>query len=115
MSEHTCKNFTIYYLLADDPSSSTKSKDEIFDLSRTWLGMLMRMLSHPVVKRSQQLTDRMLRLLAQISRNIRQLSSSSAASKTDEKKVADNSASVVTPGDGPANGGRSADGAEENV
>ena len=30
----------------------------------------MRMLCHPVVKRSQQLTDRMLRLLAQISRNI---------------------------------------------
>ncbi len=39
-------------------------------LTTSWLSLLMRMLSHPVVKRSQQLTDRMLRLLAQISRSI---------------------------------------------
>ena len=39
-------------------------------LTCSWLSLLMRMLSHPVVKRSQQLTDRMLRLLSQIARNI---------------------------------------------
>nr|CAB3254981.1 E3 ubiquitin-protein ligase HUWE1-like [Phallusia mammillata] len=95
----------------EDTTSTSKSKEELFDLSRTWLGMLMRMLSHPVVKRSQQLTDRMLRLLAQISRNITQLSSSSA-NKTDEKKVADNSASVANSSETSA--GRNAEAGAEN-
>ena len=37
------------------------------DIEMTCMGELMRMLNHPVIKRSQQLIDRLLRLLAQIS------------------------------------------------
>nr|XP_039271692.1 E3 ubiquitin-protein ligase HUWE1-like isoform X2 [Styela clava] len=37
------------------------------DIELTCMGELLRMLAHPVLKRSQQLTDRLLRLLAQIS------------------------------------------------
>ena len=54
-----------------------KSTDQ---LAMSWLALLMQMLSHPVVKRSQQLTDRMLRLLSQIGRNIASPTSSSKQS-----------------------------------
>ncbi|XP_076800643.1 E3 ubiquitin-protein ligase HUWE1-like isoform X1 [Clavelina lepadiformis] len=69
----------------DDPSAAGKASVDPskFDLCTTWLGVLMRMLCHPVVKRSQQLTDRMLRLLAQISRNIS--SASGPLSKSGQK------------------------------
>lgn len=80
--------FQHYYVvlnLSDEGNTSTKVAGDstVFDLNKTWLGMLMRMLCHPVVKRSQQLTDRMLRLLAQIARN---LSSSSTLQGSDQKK-----------------------------
>lgn len=59
-----------FYSPADNASSSNATSVKSNDLSHSWLSVLMRMLSHPVVQRSQQLTDRMLRLLAQISRNV---------------------------------------------
>merc|ERR1712096_214192 len=40
-------------------------------LQTSWLSFLLKQLSHPVVKKNQQLTDRMLKLLSNISKNIK--------------------------------------------
>ena len=73
---------------------------------------MMRMLCHPVVKRSQQLTDRMLRLLAQISRNIptsntvqtgNKKTSESAPAASDQAAPADSAATSSAPASQAAN------------
>lgn len=40
------------------------------DIEATCMGELLRMLAHPVIQRSQQLTDRLLRLLALVSAHL---------------------------------------------
>lgn len=55
------------------------------DIESTCMGELMRMLTHPTIKRSQQLTDRLLRLLAQISLHLPTPSASVGKSKPDVK------------------------------
>uniref|UniRef100_F6XN27 HECT-type E3 ubiquitin transferase n=1 Tax=Ciona intestinalis TaxID=7719 RepID=F6XN27_CIOIN len=83
----------------DDPhvAGDSASEKSNIDLSITWLGVLMRMLSQPVVKRSQQLTDKMLRLLAQISRYITSEQSQKAKKDTPASGTAPN-ASVSNTG-----------------
>lgn len=50
-----------------------------FDYASCALGQLMTMLSHPVIRRSQLLTDRLLRLLGLISRGLQDTSSAASA------------------------------------
>lgn len=64
----------VFYGLFNEPLSRQDAGDEkrvqelaSSDIELTCMGELMRMLTHPVIKRSQPLTDRLLRLLAQIS------------------------------------------------
>ena len=62
--------------------ASLHTESEAFgsDYKSSALGQLMAMLSHPVVRRSQQLTDRLLRLLGLISVGVQDSASTTAAS-----------------------------------
>ncbi len=73
------------------PTHQSTGEDTVINFDTAPLGQLMTMLSHPVVRRSQQLTDRLLRLLGQVSASlpdITRTTSSTPAVNTDRNQPA---------------------------
>jgi hypothetical protein len=64
------------------------------DFGRSPLGRLIEMLSHPVVRRSQTLTDHLLKLLSTLSRNLPEINTSSVQKKQNVTPGADQQSEV---------------------
>lgn len=66
------------------------------DLDSSPLGQLMSMLSHPVIKRSQLLTDRLLRLLGLVSGGLSENDRSSGAGTSIQTRAIEVTPSIIT-------------------
>ncbi|XP_061178702.1 E3 ubiquitin-protein ligase HUWE1-like [Saccostrea echinata] len=83
-------------------ASNTDGETNFFNYDTAPLGQLMFMLSHPVIKRSQLLTDRLLRLLGLVSLALPDVKLSSSIGATPTTAASIPSAGLVTTTASPA-------------